>query len=235
MALLGVSLYVLGLAFGLALAAPISEASGRLAVYRLSILLTAAYTLGAGFSQNMASLAICRFFAGIFGSPCLTIGTGSIAELWPPVTRATAISFYLLAQLLGFALGPTVGGFITQHRGWRWTQWAMLMALAMYGLAALAMKEIYVKVIEQKRAKEQNNGSAKASSGVVALNIIIRPVRMLFTEPIVGFLSVYSGFTFAILYGCKFLFNYLRIGRLQIQCLEGAIEKEKWTLNATRF
>ena len=225
-ALLGVSLYVLGLAFGSVLAVPISETLGRLAVYRLSIPLTAACTLGAGFSQNMASLAICRFFAGFFGSPCLVIGAGSIADLWPHVTRATAISLHLLATFLGLALGPTVGGFTTQHRGWRWTQWAILMALAMCGLAVLAMKETYLKVIEEKKAKAHNNGSAKPSnpSGVAALNTIatvtlIRPVCMLFTEPIVGFLSIHSGFHFAILYGCKYSFYDLKLRTLRIQCL----------------
>ena len=209
-ALLGISLYVLGLAFGPILAASITEASGRLAVYGLSIPLTAAFTLGAGFSPNMASLATCRFLAGCFGSPCLAVGASSIAELWPPVTRAMAISFYVLAPILGAALGPTVGGFTTQHRGWRWTQWAMLMALAMCGLAALAMKEIHVKVIQQKRAKAQNNEPAKpwCPSGVATMNMIIvvtliRPVHMLFTEPIVGLLSIYSSFHFAILFGCK--------------------------------
>ena len=207
---LGISLYVLGLAFGPILAAPISEASGRLAVYRLSIPLTAAFTLGAGFSQNMASLATFRFFAGFFGSPCLAVGASSIADLWPPVTRAMAISFYVLALFLGPALGPTVGCFTTQHKGWRWTQWAMLMALAMCGLTALAMKETHVKVIQQKRAKAQNNGPAKpwCPFGVVTLSPIItmtliRPVYILFTEPIVGLLSIYSGFHFAILFGCK--------------------------------
>lgn len=67
--LLGLSLYVLGLAFGPVIAAPISETRGRLAVYRVSIPLAAAFTLGAGFSNNMASLGVCRFFAGFFGSP----------------------------------------------------------------------------------------------------------------------------------------------------------------------
>ena len=72
--LLGLSLYVFGLAFGPVLAAPISETFGRRVVYLVSLPLAAVFTLGAGFSQNFPSLAICRFFAGFFGSPVLAVG-----------------------------------------------------------------------------------------------------------------------------------------------------------------
>lgn len=76
-ALLGLSLYVLGLAFGPILAAPISETKGRRVVYLVSLPLAALFTLGAGFSNNFASLAVTRFFAGFFGSPVLAVGAGS--------------------------------------------------------------------------------------------------------------------------------------------------------------
>ncbi len=73
-ALLGLSLYVLGLAFGPVLAAPISETFGRRVVYLTSLPLAALFSLGAGLSQNFASLIICRFWAGFFGSPVLAVG-----------------------------------------------------------------------------------------------------------------------------------------------------------------
>ena len=73
-ALLGLSLYVLGLAFGPVLAAPISETYGRRVVYLVSLPMAALFTLGAGFSESFASLVICRFFAGFFGSPVLAVG-----------------------------------------------------------------------------------------------------------------------------------------------------------------
>lgn len=210
-ALLGLSLYVLGLAFGPILAAPISESSGRLAVYRLSMPLAAAFTLGAGFSRNMTSLATCRFFAGFFGSPCLAVGAGTIADLWPPATRAAASSIYLFTPFLGPALGPTVGGFAAQNKGWRWTQWPILMGFAACGLFSLGMKETYMKTILQKRKKALKGALPPPSgpSGMGALRMLftvtlLRPLYMLFAEPIVSLLSIYSGFNFAVLFGCKY-------------------------------
>ena len=76
-AVLGLSLYVAGLAFGPVLAAPISETRRRRAVYLISVPIAALFTLGAGLSPNMTPLAICRFFAGFFGSPVLAVGAGT--------------------------------------------------------------------------------------------------------------------------------------------------------------
>ena len=103
-ALLGLSMWVLGLGFGPVLAAPISETLGRSAVYRASIPLSALFTLGAGFSQNAASLIICRFFAGFFGSPTLAVGAGTNADIWPPIHRASATVLFIWAPFAGPAL-----------------------------------------------------------------------------------------------------------------------------------
>ena len=207
---LGLSLYVLGLAFGPMIAAPLSETKGRLAVYRFSIPVAAAFTLGAGLSNNMASLAVCRFFAGFFGSPCLAVGAGTIADIWPPVYRAPATSIYLLTPFLGPALGPLVGGFAAESKGWRWTQWPLLIALATSWLYSLPMKETYMKIILQKRSKalDTKKSTPTGPTGLAALKMLLtivlfRPLYMLFAEPIVSLFSLYVGFNFAVLFGCK--------------------------------
>jgi MFS family permease len=103
--LLGVSLYVLGLGFGPVLAAPISETYGRAVVYRASLPLSMLFTLGAGFSKSFASLLVCRFLAGLLGSPVLSVGAGTNADLFPPRTRANATIAFLLAPFLGTSVG----------------------------------------------------------------------------------------------------------------------------------
>ena len=129
---------------------------------------------------------------------------------WPPVNRALATSVYLLAPFLGPALGPAVGGFAAQDKGWRWTQWPILIVLGASGLYSLGMKETYMKIILQKKMTALNGVPPPKTgpSGLTALKFLltvtlVRPVYMLFAEPIVGFLSVYIGFNFAVLFGCK--------------------------------
>ena len=207
-ALLPLSLYVLGLAFGPVLAAPISETRGRKVVYLASAPIAALFTLGAGFSGTFAALTITRFFAGFFGSPVLAVGAGTNVDLWAPVNRAAATAMFLLAPFLGPAIGPAVGGFAAQYKGWRWTQWPILFSLVPVYLYSLGMKETYKKIILQKRAKRLGiPPPAKVGpSGLAALKFLItvtliRPISMIFTEPIVFFLSLYVGFNFSVLFG----------------------------------
>ena len=76
-ALVGITVYTMGLAFGPVFSAPMSEKYGRKIVYLLSSPVFILFTLGAGFSKSFASLIVCRFFAGLTGSPALAVGAGS--------------------------------------------------------------------------------------------------------------------------------------------------------------
>jgi MFS family permease len=103
-ALLPLSLYVLALGFGPLLAAPIPETYGRHVVYLVSTPVGALFTMGAGFSQNIWTLCILRFLAGLTFSPALAIGAGSIADVNKAEHRAFPTTLYILSPFLGPAL-----------------------------------------------------------------------------------------------------------------------------------
>lgn len=104
-ALLPFSLFLLGLAFGPILAAPLSERFGRTATYLLSMPIFALFILGAGWAQTFGGLVACRLLAGIFASPPLVVGAGTNADLWKPEDRAVATTLFALCPYLGPALG----------------------------------------------------------------------------------------------------------------------------------
>ena len=104
-AILPLSLYVFALGFGPLLAAPMSETYGRHVVYLVSTPLGALFTLGAGLSQNIWTLCILRFFAGLTFSPALAIGAGTIADVNTAEQRAAPSALYILSPFLGPALG----------------------------------------------------------------------------------------------------------------------------------
>lgn len=104
-ALVGVTLYTLGLAFGPIFTAPFSERQGRKPVYLFFFPIFMLFTLGAGFSKSYASLIICRFFAGLAGSPGLAVGAGTNADLYPPHKRALTTSLFLMAPFAGPSIG----------------------------------------------------------------------------------------------------------------------------------
>ncbi|KAL9092981.1 MAG: hypothetical protein Q9165_004119 [Trypethelium subeluteriae] len=206
-AVLGLSLYTLGLGFGPVLAAPISETLGRSVVYRTSIFVFMLFTLGAGFSQTFAALCACRFLAGMTGGPVLAVGGGTIADLLPVHYRGIGGATFLLAPFLGPALGPFIGGFAVQYKNWRWTQWVTLFAAVPILLCCFTTPETYQKIIAKRLAKRQRTPipttgpTGKAAVKFLLTVTLIRPLVMLFTEPIVTSFSAYTAFIFAVLFG----------------------------------
>lgn len=104
-ALLGLSLYTVGLGFGPVLAAPVSEIFGRNVVYRSSIPVSALFTLGAGFSNKFASFLVCRFFAGFFAGPVLAVGAGTNADMYPERYNTIGVTSFVIWPFAGPSLG----------------------------------------------------------------------------------------------------------------------------------
>ncbi|KAF7190139.1 Polyamine transporter 4 [Pseudocercospora fuligena] len=205
-AILPFCFYLLGLSFGPIIAAPTSETYGRKMVYVSALPLFAAFTLGAGFSQGIASLIVCRFFAGLFSSPGLSIGTGTISDLYLPEKRGGPMSIFVTMVQMGPAFGPVIGGFVTINESWRWTQWVILMGIAIVMMVTIPMSETYKKTILKKRAKklgipgpEEPERTLLQTIKFFVVKTITRPIHMLFTEPIVTAFDLWIAFNFGLL------------------------------------
>lgn len=166
------------------------------------------FTLGAGFSQSFGTLVVCRLFAGLLGSGCLAVGAGTNSDLYAHFSRAVASAMFLMAPFLGPALGPAIGGYVAMKKGWRWTQWLILFCGALAYAVCIPQKETYKKIILKRRAEKLGlppppnplpPGMTKLHFLVVVT--VLRPLRMLMTESIVAFFSIYTAFNFSVLFG----------------------------------
>ncbi|KAF2107523.1 major facilitator superfamily domain-containing protein [Lophiotrema nucula] len=206
LALLPLSFYALGMGFGPMIASPMSETFGRKVVYLATTPVFALFILGSGFSQSLASLCGCRFFAGLFGAPGVSIASATIADTTPPDKRGVSLAIYYSIPFIGSLLGPMIGNFVVAAKGWRWTMWTTLFfAAAIFPFLGL-VHESYRKVIIRKISKRENIVLPEAQRDSSKIfrqfftQTITRPVHMLFTEPIVGFVCLYCSFQFALLY-----------------------------------
>lgn len=115
-AILGLSVYCLGLAFGPMIGAPISETQGRKGVYLITLPISLLFTMGAGLAQNIETLLVCRFLSGAFGSPSLAVGAGTIADIWILEEGGGLASvLVILAPFMGPALGKLLVGYMCSH------------------------------------------------------------------------------------------------------------------------
>ena len=73
-----------------------------------------------GQAQNMVELVIFRGIQGLFGGVLFASVFASLADLFPPRTRARIQGIF--GGIFGIAsvVGPTIGGYLTDNVGWRW-------------------------------------------------------------------------------------------------------------------
>ncbi|KAH7168177.1 major facilitator superfamily domain-containing protein [Fusarium sp. MPI-SDFR-AT-0072] len=172
------SLYVYGLAFGPMISAPLSETYGRRFIYVYITPISLLFIVGAGFAKNLATLIICRFFAGAIGSSPLAIGAGTIMDIWH--------------AFLGPTLGSLVLSWIAEYKDWQWSQWVTLLLGGSIWILALGAQETYSHPLIRRRAK---------ALGFPLLTVTLtRPLYMLATEPIVSLCSLYTAFNFCVLF-----------------------------------
>jgi len=214
-AFLPLSLGGLGLAFGPVLGAPISETLGRKAVYLSTFPISLLASVGAAHSQNFATLLAFRFLAGLFGSPALAISAGTIADIWyqQEGLGSTVSAVAILAPFTGPIMGPVIGGYTILHRDWRWLMWDVVFVGGPIYLLAFFTQETHKKTILGRRAKENGISLQPGPTGaellksILTLNLL-RPIHMLFTEPIVASISLYIAFVSGVLFEISARYPY---------------------------
>lgn len=193
------ALFVLGLACGPFINAPCNEGFGRRVTYTTCFILFAVFTLAAGLVQTSYGLIICRLLAGIFASPILVAGYAILSDIWKPDERTLPLTVYSTTVLTGPTIGLLVGGFVTQHKSGQWTQYVVLFAVAACGLPLLFFSETSKATILGRKRGESKWAPVTESSVIDAL---LGPLHMLFMEPAVFLLSLYSSFNLAVMYAC---------------------------------
>lgn len=100
-AILGLSLYVLGLVVGPLFWAPLGELYGRQTTFCVSFAGSTIFNGGSVASQNIQTLLILRFFAGTFASCPFTNSNGNLADIFEPAQRGLAFGFYAGTPFMG--------------------------------------------------------------------------------------------------------------------------------------
>ena len=156
---------------------------------------------------------ICRFFGGLFGSAPLAIVAAVFSDMFSNAVRGISIAVFSATVFMGPLLAPFIGGFIVDsYLGWRWTMYiTAIMGFTSFTLALIFQQESYPPVILVSKASElrrrTKNWGIHAKQEEVEVNLrelvtknVSRPLRILFTEPIVLLVSIYMAFIYGLLY-----------------------------------
>src|SRR5438128_843684 len=129
------SSYLLASSVTVPVVGKLSDLFGRRPFYIGGLLLFLLGSAFSGLSQNMGELIAARAVTGIGGGAMMALGVTTIGDIFSPRERGRWMGLIMGVFGLGSIVGPLVGGFTTDHFGWRWV---FLVNLPL-GLIALAM------------------------------------------------------------------------------------------------
>jgi DHA1 family multidrug resistance protein-like MFS transporter len=217
---LGVSLYVLGFAFGPVIWASFSELKGRYLPFIISAFGFTAFSFGTAVSKGLTSILICRWFGGFFGAGPLTLAGPLYADMFVGKPFGVSMVVFAFTVFMGPIVAQPVGGFIVVNRdlGWQWTEYlcGILGAAALIPLV-FTLKETYAPVILAKKAAtiRDQSGDVSITSHfdeislslrVIIVDYVALPLKMLASDPIVLLMSLFGSFVYGLLY--LFLVGY---------------------------
>ncbi len=114
------SSYLVANAIILPISAWFATRFGRKRFYMTCVVLFGVSSLLCGLAPSLAWLVFFRVVQGLGGGGLAPSEQAILADTFPPHKRGMAFAIYGMAVVLAPAIGPTLGGYITDNFDWRW-------------------------------------------------------------------------------------------------------------------
>jgi EmrB/QacA subfamily drug resistance transporter len=145
-----VDAYTLVVASLLMLSGSMSDRYGRLRVFQIGLTLFTTGSLLCSLAPGIGSLVAARVLQGLGASMLNPVALSIIANVFPdPKGRARAVGVWGAVSGLSMALGPVIGGALTQTVGWRSIFWINIPI----GIAAVILGARFVPESKAAKAK----------------------------------------------------------------------------------
>lgn len=224
----GVTTWCVGFAASPMFLAPLSELNGRRPVFLFSGFMFFVAQIGCAVTDSFAGMLVARFFVGAGASTFATMVGGVISDVYHAEHRNAPMAIYSASALAGTGVGPLICGFIVPRTSWRWVFWHQVIALGVTMMAmVIFFKETRGSVLLSRKARKINkyldslhsgssttekpaaftsirytvaaDGSRRSLAHLLYLSLTT-PFKLLFTEPVVFFFSLWAAFAWGVLY-----------------------------------
>ncbi len=132
---------------------------GRKKFYMICVALFGISSALCGIAPTLPILVFCRILQGIGGGGLAPSEQAILADTFEPAKRGQAFALYGLAVVCAPAIGPTLGGYITDNFDWRWIFYlnVPICLLSLYLTSRIVEDPPYVK----KQVEETQKGGLK--------------------------------------------------------------------------
>jgi DHA2 family multidrug resistance protein len=93
---------------------------GRKRFFLTCIVFFTVSSLLCGIAPNLGLLLLFRVLQGAFGGGLQPMAQAILGDTFPPEKRGLAFALYGVTAICAPAIGPTLGGWITDNYSWRW-------------------------------------------------------------------------------------------------------------------
>ena len=134
----------------------LSDTIGRKRYYMLSVALFTAASACCGFAPSLGFLIGARILQGIAGGGLQPVTQAMLVDTFPPEKRGQALAVFGVTLILAPAIGPLLGGVITDRFSWHW----IFLINVPIGIVALLLVQSFVNEPAKLR-KEREQRLAK--------------------------------------------------------------------------
>ena len=143
--------YLIANAVILPASAWLSSMIGRKKFYMACVMLFTISSFLCGMAWSLGTLIFFRLLQGLGGGGLAPSEQSILADAFPPEKRGAAFAVYGFAVVVAPTIGPTIGGWITDHSTWHWI---FFINIPM-GILSLFLVGAFVE--EEKREEKTND------------------------------------------------------------------------------
>lgn len=152
--------YLVANAVILPMSAWLSRVFGRKTYYLGCVALFTLTSLFCGLAPSLGIMLSSRVLQGLAGGGLAPVSQAILVDTFPAAKRASAFALYTIVIVTAPAIGPVLGGWITDNYNWRWIFFINIpIGLLSFFLSSRLVKD--PPAFEAERASVRTNGKLR--------------------------------------------------------------------------
>jgi len=122
-----------------------------------------------GLATNLPELVLFRMIQGAVAAPLMPLTQVVLFNINPPQRHGHAMAMFTLAAVVAPAIGPVIGGWLTENFTWRWCFFVNVPA----GFAAMALISAFLPSTPVEQRRFDFLGFGALSVAVIAFQLMV--------------------------------------------------------------